>query len=129
MSVAITRQLLLGGNTGERRYIVIYKFTQDTSAEISAGRVNVTTGDLGTAPTLIRIQGAISGASAQLLWDATTDVFCWQLPSDHFFKFNFSHYGGIRNDAGTGKTGDLLITTSGLGSGDSGSILFEFITG
>lgn len=129
MTVAISRQVLIGTNPEERRYIVIYKFIQDTAAEITAGIINAVTGDLGTSPTLIRMQGAISGASAQLLWDATTDVFCWQLPSDHFFKFDFSKYGGIRNNASTGKTGDLLITTSGLGTGDSGTILFEFIKG
>jgi hypothetical protein len=34
--------------------------------------------------------------------------------------------GGIRNDSGTGKTGDVLFTTIGHTSGDTYTIICDF---
>jgi len=53
------------------------------------------------------------------LWDATTNTICWDLNADYTTDEDFSEFGGIRNTAGSGKTGDILLTTTGHSSGDS----------
>jgi hypothetical protein len=41
------------------------------------------------------------------------------IPQDKDVCQKFSKVGGLINNAGTGKTGDLVITTAGLGAGDT----------
>ena len=57
--------------------------------------------------------------SVKLLWDATTDTICWDLNSDYTTDEDFTDFGGIRNTSGTGKTGDIMLTTTGHSGGDS----------
>ncbi len=52
-----------------------------------------------------------------LEWDATTDVLAWALPQNSD-KFCFRDHGGLKNTAGTGITGDITLTTTGLAAGD-----------
>lgn len=72
---------------------------------------------------LWKIQFSTVGASAILYWDATTDIPLISLPADHPQEFDFSEYGGIPNNGGAGRTGDILITTSGLGAGEHMTII------
>uniref|UniRef100_A0A6M3KNC0 Putative structural protein n=1 Tax=viral metagenome TaxID=1070528 RepID=A0A6M3KNC0_9ZZZZ len=72
---------------------------------------------------LWKIQISTVGASAILYWDATTDIPLISLPADHPQEFDFSEYGGIPNNGGAGRTGDILITTSGLGAGEHMTII------
>lgn len=63
---------------------------------------------------------ASSTARAKLEFDADTDVLALDLVPQRPTCINFqkSSVGSLRNYAGTGKTGDLLLTTTGLASGD-----------
>ena len=100
----------------------------DGSGEAAAVKIIDHTALTGSPSTFkIRaIQWATDGTfTSQLLWDATTDV--------HAFEIGFPN-GGIRfsdtgahlvNNAGTGVTGDLLLTTTGLANGSKGSIFIE----
>lgn len=62
----------------------------------------------------------------KLEWDADTDVLAWSLPpySGHGF-YDFSRYGGLENQASTGITGDITLTSTGLAAGDSISLIIE----
>jgi len=71
------------------------------------------------------IDYVLNGFSATLYWDATTDVQALAIPTDHPHKNDFSWFGGLVNNAGSGKTGDILITTKGLTAGDTGTIILE----
>jgi hypothetical protein len=44
-----------------------------------------------------------------------------------FVSLDFSRFGGITNNAGTGKTGDLLFTTVGAASGDRYTVVIEVL--
>lgn len=123
MANAVARQVLVNGPT---TYIVKLTIIGDGSGEETATRVNSVSGDMGTTPKLMNIEGNLTGFSGQLLWDATSDVFCAQLPADFMTSQDFTQTGGLPNNSGTGKTGDMLITTTGLGSGDSGSLVVWF---
>ena len=65
------------------------------------------------------------GMGVELLFDATTNVLAWELPADYSDTVDFSDFVGIPNNAGSGKTGDIKLTTVGHSSGDSYSIILK----
>lgn len=68
---------------------------------------------------------AASTARAKLLFDATTDVLAHTLVPSFAQKLNYRNIGGLHNTAGTGKTGDILLTTTGLAAGDTLTLILE----
>lgn len=82
-----------------------------------------TTGRTGTECSIRRIDWSLSGFSATLLFDATTDVpACVLAEGTGHMDFSNLIAGGLSNNSGTGKTGDILLATSGVGSADTGFI-------
>lgn len=73
---------------------------------------------------VMKVQSSLTGFSVKLDFDATANVPFLELPAGDS-EFDFTSFGGISNSAGTGKTGDILFSTVGLGSGDSGSIILH----
>jgi hypothetical protein len=63
----------------------------------------------------------------KLTFDATTDVLAIQLPADLSDQLDYSGINGLPDYSGSGKTGDVLLTTVGHSSGDSYSIVIECI--
>ena len=123
MADALTSQVIQdGGRTA------ILKFTNvsDGSGQAEAALIDVSTLSADpvtkqacTGVTLQKITFSNIGMGVELLWDATTNTICWDLNSDYTTDEDFTEFGGIRNTSGTGKTGDILLTTTGAGSGDS----------
>lgn len=111
--------------SGSLWYIVKCDIVGDGTGDLTNSRVNVTTGDMGKNNSLYELHGELTGFSAKLLFDATTKVYATQLPSDVDIHQKFSRQGAIPNNAGTGKTGDILITTNGLMNGASGSFVLK----
>ena len=76
-------------------------------------------GGKGFVPTQVRIDHIDYSISdqieVQLWWDATSDVII--LPLAGRGRMSFWNFGGLVNNAGTGKTGDVLIKTTGWTSG------------
>lgn len=74
------------------------------------------------------LHALLSGFTAHLLWDATTNVEIINVPD---YEVHYSQdeimgrIGSLPNNAGAGKTGDILITTSGLAAGDHGTMVLE----
>jgi hypothetical protein len=76
----------------------------------------------GLETVVEQVFGMLSGFKATILADATTDLVLCQLPDGQPVNYDWRDYGGISsNKAGTGFTGDILLTTSGLGSGELGT--------
>lgn len=50
--------------------------------------------------------------TAELFWNATTDVSALKLFGSSDSDMDFCYFGGIPNNAGAGVTGDVLLTTS-----------------
>lgn len=116
MANTVARQVLINGS---RNYVIKFTVVGDGSGEASAVLINATSGDCGTDNKIMSIKGICTGCTGQILFDATTDLFAIGLPQDKDIHLDFKKVGGLINDAGTGKTGDLLFTSSGLGSGDT----------
>ena len=65
------------------------------------------------------------GMSVKLLWDATTDVLALHLPADYSDSLDLSEFTGLKNNAGSGITGDIMLTTVGHSSGDAYTVILK----
>ena len=119
MTNSVTFQTL---EEGQRNIIVKAAGVLDTSdyalnTFISAASSNQ--GGIGATPTQLRIDHIDYSISdqleVQLWWDATTDVIIMPLAGRG--RMSFWNFGGLINNAGAGKTGDILIKTTGWTSG------------
>lgn len=123
MADSVTSQILFDGT---KKAIIKFTNISDGSGESAVVKVDVSA--LVDAPTKVKITKiwyTVSGMAVQMLWDATTDVLAFALGADQTGFLDFTSFGGIQNNAGTGITGDLLFTTVGHSSGDSYSIILE----
>ncbi len=109
----------------DRVAIIQLTNTSDGTGESAVKKVDVSAlsansaGQACTGVRLARIVYSTFGMSVKLLWDASTDTICWDLNADYTTDEDFTDFGGIRNTAGSGKTGDIMLTTTGHTSGDS----------
>lgn len=126
MAASYTKQLIADG---ARNYIIKLSIVSDVAAELTSQLAVNTTGDLlndGRYGKLLKVDAALSGFSATLFWDATADVRAAEITADSEVHLDFRCIGGLPNNAGAGKTGDMLFSTNGLGNGDTGFILLHF---
>lgn len=74
---------------------------------------------------ILGIWYSTDGMAVQILWDADADVVAWLLPTNQsdYLDFTTVPPGCIRNNASTGKTGDIKFTTVGHTAGDTYSII------
>jgi len=118
---------------GER--LVIQKFTNisDGTGETAVNKVivgNLAPNAFGVACTGVKINkiwATTHGMEVRILWDATTDLFAWQLPQNTNYFMDFSEFGGLTNNAAPTKTGNIAFTTSDASAGDMYSIVLECI--
>src|SRR5690348_8396464 len=119
MADAVTTQVLA---ESKRDYEIVLTNVSDGTGESAVTKVDVST--LSPAcdeVALVDCEYATMGMSVKLLWDANTDTVALLLPTDMHGRFDFreSQRGCLRNNAGTGKTGDVQLTTVGHSSGDT----------
>jgi hypothetical protein len=130
MADAVTTQTILDG---ER--LVIMKFTNisDGTGETAVNKIivaNLAKNAYGFACNGVKINkiwANTHGMEVRMLWDADTDQFAWMIPQNTTYNMCFDTFGGIPNNAGTGKTGNLAFTTSDASSGDMYTIILECI--
>ena len=101
----------------------------DGSGESAVTKVDVSAlqpsadGDTCTGVTIERIWWQCIGMKVQILWDATTDLFCIELGENQSGDHDYTKFGGLTNNAGSGKTGDVKFTTVGHTSGDTYTVI------
>lgn len=125
MANAITSQTITDGdrNTVLKIYISGDGTGEETDTVVFDASAVVPSAD---SCSIMNVEGYLVGFSALLEFDATTDVPAINLPGDDQFCFELDRrYSGIPNNAGTGKTGDITMTTTGLGAGDIGWFVIE----
>lgn len=99
--------------------------TAVTKIDVSALSPDPMTNKACTSVSIQYIWYVTVGMGVKMLFDADTDVLAWQLNSDWGDSIDFTSFSGIPNNAGTGKTGDILFTTVGAGSGDTYNIVVQ----
>jgi hypothetical protein len=130
MPDAVSSQTILDG---ERLFIGKFTNISDSSGETAVVKIDVSTlnpNAAGLACNGVKINKVWAqtvGMAVDILWDATTDVLCETIPENQFYQMDYSSFGGLPNNAGAGKTGDVLFTTVGAAAGDRYTIIIEAI--
>ena len=130
MADAVATQTLFDG---ER--VAIMKFTDisDGTGENKVLKVDVSAlnpsaaGGACDAVTITKIHASTHGMEVQIYWDATTDVLCWIVPQNSQYTWDWEKVGGLTNNAGAGKTGDILFSTVDASAGDMYSVVLEMV--
>lgn len=122
MANTITTQVL---DNGPRNLALNIFITGDGTGEETNTLLVDASAYGATDLVLSRVWANLSGFTLDLIWDATANV-----PFLHIADYDISYLphliDGITNNAGSGKTGDVLFSTTGLGSGDKGSLILHF---
>lgn len=121
MADTVTSQTLVDGPKW-----VIQKFTNSSDGTGESAVLKVDVSALTPTATTVSIEEvwySVNGMVLTMLWDATTDVRILDLSGDG--RLDFTSFGGLTNNAGTGITGDVLFTTAGHSAGDSYSIVLK----
>ena len=130
MADAVTTQTIIDG---ERNCVMKFTNVSDGTGESAVAKVDVSAlasnaaGVACSEVRVMRISHAIVGMSVQLFFDATSNVLLAELAESSNGHMEFQDFGGIPNNAGSGKTGDILFTTKGHSSGDTYSIVLEMV--
>jgi hypothetical protein len=130
MADAVASQTLV-----DNERVAIMKFTDisDGTGENKVLKVDVSSlnpnasGGVCNGVTITKIHASTHGMEVQIWWDATTDVLCWQVPQNSQYTWDWSQFGGLINNSGSGKTGDVLFSTVDASSGDMYSIVLEMV--
>jgi hypothetical protein len=128
MADAVTSQTILDG---ERLFIGKFTNISDSTGETGVVKIDVSAlnpNSFGLACTSVKINkiwAQTQGMSVDILWDASTDLICETIPENQFYFMDYSSFGGFPNNAGAGKTGDVLFTTTGAAAGDRYTITIE----
>ena len=97
--------------------------TAVTKVDVSALEADSRTGQSCTAVNKERIWWQCIGMKVRILFDADTDVMAIELGENQSGNHDYSIFGGLTNNAGTGKTGDVKFTTVGASSGDTYTVI------
>jgi len=130
MADAVTSQTIIDG---ERNCIMKFTNVSDGTGESAVAKVDVsalTSNSEGASCSevrVMRVSHAIVGMSVQLFLNATSNVLLIELAESSNGHMDFKDFGGIPNNAGSGKNGDILFTTKGHSSGDTYSIVLEMV--
>jgi len=128
MADAVTSQTLFDGDKH-----VIMKFTNisDGSGESAVKKVDVSAlnsdiyGNTCSSVAIEKIWWQCIGMKVQLFFDATSDAFIIELGENQSGHHDYSEFGGLRNNAGSGKTGDIDFTTVGHSSADTYTVTLK----
>ena len=106
--------------------VVIGTFTNLSDGTGEAAVKKLDASDVSAASLAIkRISWSTSGMSVRVLFDATTDDFAFQCPTDDANEMVFEP--PLRNPVSSGATGDINLTTVGHTSGDAYAIQIECV--
>ena len=97
--------------------------TAVTKVDVSALEADSRTGQSCTDVNIERIWWQCIGMKVRILFDADTDVMAIELGENQSGNHDYSVFGGLTNNAGTGKTGDVKFTTVGASSGDTYTVI------
>ena len=130
MADAVTSQTIIDG---ERNYVMKFTNVSDGTGESAVAKVDVSAlasnaaGVACSEVRVLRVSHAIVGMSVQLFLNATSNVLLVELAESSNGHMDFKDFGGLPNNAGSGKNGDILFTTKGHSSGDTYSITLEMV--
>jgi len=131
MADAVSSTTILDGT---HKAVIQLTNLSDGTGESAVTKVDVSalaTREDGTACSGVIIEkvhhSIIGFTQVQLLWDATTDTIALGLSQDSNGHMDFANFGGLVNTSGSGKTGDINLTTLGAAANDNYVIVLELL--
>jgi hypothetical protein len=130
MTDAVTSQTLIDG---ERTVIMKFTNISDGTGETAVTKVNVSSltasnsGKACTGVTVTKITSVCHGMEVRMYWDASTDVPFFLSTVNTNYENDFSTIGGITNNAGSGKNGNIVFSTADASSGDTYFVVLEMV--
>jgi hypothetical protein len=130
MADAVATQILFDG---ERTAIMKFTDISDGTGETKVTKVDVSTltpsasGKACDGVTITKIHAMTHGMEVDMYWDATTDVFITSVPQQQMYSMDLTQFGGLWNNAGAGKNGDVLFSTRDASAGDTYMIILEMV--
>ncbi len=130
MADAVTSQTLFDG---ERLAIMKFTNISDSGGESAVLKVDVSalnasaSGKACNGVVINKLFASTAGMGVNILWDADTDVTAFVVGADGSYTWDFSKNGGLTNNAGDGKTGDIKFSTIGASAGDTYTIELEMV--
>ena len=110
MTDTVTTQIL---RDGPRNVIVKFTNVSDGTGELDVTKVDVSALDGSpTGVNITRIDYSTAGIGLDVSWGATSNVLAFTLPQDMSDTLDYRWFGGLANNAGAGKTGDVLFSTN-----------------
>ena len=112
--------------SGAKNLVIKMLNASDGTGESAIKKVDAS--DHGaTTLKIMKIHAATFGMGVDILFDATTDLLAWHIPADTVMTWDFTCFGGLINNAGSGVTQDINVTTIGHSAGDRYSIVLEMV--
>jgi hypothetical protein len=130
MADAVTSQTLIDG---ERLAIMKFTNISDGTGETAVTKVNVSalaksgSGQACTGVIVNKITSVCHGMEVRMFWDATTDVPFFMSTINTNYENDFSNIGGITNNSGAGKNGNIVFSTADQSAGDTYTVVLEMI--
>ena len=125
MADAVATQILFDGAR-----VAVMKFTNvsDGTGESNVVKVDVSAlssyqGQPCVQVDIERIYASTHGMGVDVKWDANTDVLAFTIPQNTMQFWDLSEFGGLTNNSGAGKTGDVLFSTYDSSNGDRYTII------
>ena len=126
MADAVTSQTLVDNDK-----TLVMKFTNisDGTGESAVKKVDVSAlntnghGQTCTSVTIDKIWWQCIGMKVRMFFDATSDAFIIELGENQSGHHDYSEVGGLKNNAGSGVTGDIDFTTVGHSSADTYTVI------
>jgi hypothetical protein len=130
MADAVATQILFDG---ERMAIMKFTNISDGTGETKVTKVDVSA--LTPSPfnkacdgvTITKVHALTHGLEVDMYWDATADVFILSVPQNTMYSLDLTQFGGLWNNAGAGKNGDIQFSTRDATAGDNYTIILEMV--
>jgi len=130
MADAVATQILFDG---ERTAIMKFTNISDGTGETKVTKVDVSALNPSSfdkacdGVTITKIHAMTHGMEVDMYWDATTDVLIASIPQNNMYSMDLTQFGGLWNNAGAGKNGDVLFSTRDASTGDTYTIILEMV--
>lgn len=125
MADAVATQVIYDG---AKQAIMKFTNASDGTGETNVKKVDVATlssylGKACSAVQIDRIYALTHGMEVRLLWEASTNVTILTFPQNAAQTMSFDDFGGLDNNAGAGKTGNILFSTLDASAGDAYTVI------
>jgi hypothetical protein len=124
----VTTQTLVDNQTTA---VMLFTNLSDGTGESLVTKVNIANlapnalGQACTGVSVQKISTSCHGMEFRLFWGASSNVLFFASSQNSQYTFDFSNFGGIRNNASTGKTGNILLSTADASSADTYTLILE----